>query len=205
MSKNEKHTIKIKHAKIKDLEKICLYFSQDYTAIQTANDLGISRQTINNYYKLLRQRLHDEFAFIEEEFCKEIAITDIFHIRYSNLYKEDIFYIEIKENILILDQNYNSTCKLTDFIHDSLKDSLSKHKKANYARVLCNQKEQSFLVSGYFKKENYFGNYVENRLKKFRGITKEKLNSYLKESQIRYNFSSEMIYQKLVLSFKNKT
>ena len=58
---------------------------------------------------------------------------------------------------------------------------------------------------------NAFEEYLQTRLNQFRGINKEKLFSYLKESQIRYNSSPTIVYQKLLsnlqkqLNFNTKT
>ena len=50
---------------------------------------------------------------------------------------------------------------------------------------------------------NTFEDYLQTRLNQFRGINKEKLFSYLKESQIRYNSSPSIIYQKIILNLKS--
>lgn len=202
MSRNENVTIKIKYSKVKNLEKICSYFSQDYTAIQTAQKTGISRQTVNNYYKLLRTKITEEFNYIDEIILKEILETKLLHIKYINVYKTDIFYIKYKNKILVLDELNSYENKLSNFLQSSLKNPLTKHKRANCARVLLCKDNQTFLLSGFLKDEDdSFEDYLQTRLKQFRGISKEKLFFYLKESQIRFNSPSEMIYQKIMLSF----
>ena len=57
MSKLENENIitnKIK-IEISQLKIICYFFSKDFTASQTAKAINISRQTINNYYKIFRE------------------------------------------------------------------------------------------------------------------------------------------------------
>lgn len=202
MSRNENVTIKIKYSKVKNLEKICSYFSQDYTAIQTAQKTGISRQTVNQYYKLLRTKINEEFIYIDEIILKEVLKTKLVHIKCANIYKTDIFYIQHKNKILVLDETISYENKLGNFLQTYLKERLTKHKRANCARVLLCKDNQTFLLSGLLKDEdNSFEDYLQTRLKQFRGISKEKLFFYLKESQIRFNSPFEMIYQKIMLSF----
>jgi DNA-binding CsgD family transcriptional regulator len=204
MSKNENITIKLKYSKIKNFEKICFYFSQDYTATQTAQEMGISRQTINNYYKILRDKLNEEFIGLDNLILEEISTMQLLNIRYINIYKTDIFYIICENKIIILNESVESNSKLNSFIQTSVKDPLSKHKRANCARVLKNKDKETFLVSVFLKKEdNTFEDYLQTRLNQFRGINKEKLFSYLKESQIRYNSSPSIIYQKIILNLKS--
>lgn len=203
MSRIENITIKIKHSKVKKIEKICSYFSQDYTAIQTAQELGISRQTVNSYYKILREKLSSEFISFDSIILNKLLETKILHIKHLNIYNQDIFYVSYEDHILVLDQGDSLHTTLNEFIQNSLKDSLCKHRKANCARVLLNQDKQSFIVSGYLRETNdSFEKFLLKRLKQFRGVSKEKIFSYLKESQIRYNSSSASIYQQIILSFK---
>lgn len=203
MSRIENITVKIKHAKVKKIEKICSYFSQDYTAIHTAQELGISRQTVNQYYKILRDKLSKEFIFSDSIILDELLKTKVLHIKHLHIYNQDIFYLSHEDKILVLDHTQDLHTKLNEFIQNSLKNPLSKHIKANCARVLINQDKQSFLISGYLREDNNsFEQFLLKRLKQFRGVSKEKIFSYLKESQIRYNFSSSTIYERIVLSFK---
>jgi len=59
MSKLEFLNSHIKNAKIntKKLKNILLCFTEDLTASQTAERVDLSRQTINNYYKIIRTYL----------------------------------------------------------------------------------------------------------------------------------------------------
>ena len=47
------------------IRKICYFFSKDFTASQTAIKLNISRQTINNYYKIFREALFDSYIYLQ--------------------------------------------------------------------------------------------------------------------------------------------
>jgi len=202
MSKNEKITIKLKYSKIKNFEKICFYFSNDYTAKETADKTNISRQTINNYYQILRDKTNEEFLNFDDEILEKLLKSENLYIRYLNIYQTNIFYLQYKDFVLILDESMLSKSKLKNFIRTKIQEPLSKHKRANCARILLSQDKQSFFLSVLLKKEDrLFEDFLLARLKKFRGINKEKLFDYIKESQIRYNSSSNIIYQKLLLNF----
>lgn len=202
MSKNE--TIKIKYSKIKNFEQICSYFSQDYTAKETSLEVRISRQTINYYYQILREKTNEEFISFDDVILEKCLESETLYIRHINIYKTNIFYFQCENEILILDEAMLLKSNLKTFIESSLKESITKHKRANCARIMVSKDKKTFFLSVLLKNEDYvFEEYLLTRLKKFRGINKEKLFSYLKESQIRYNSSPSIVYQKLLSNLQN--
>lgn len=200
MSRLENIPIRIKYSKIKKIETLCTCFCEDYTAIEVAKKLNVSRQTINHYYKILRKKILDECLIFDSHLLDKLLIQNQIHIKYLNIYQEDIFYIEDKGSILILDDNIQMKA-FNHFIQQHIKEPLSKHKKANCVRVLFNKHNHSYLISGYLTQEDNFSSFLEERLKQFRGINKEKLGAYIKESQIRFNLSKSTLNQKLIESF----
>lgn len=202
MSRLENIRIKIKNAKTNKIDKICYFFSKDYTAVETAKELNISRQTINHYYKIFRENLLKEFNTIGCSSFEKILESSYLNIRYIKIQKEDLFFIDYHNDLFLLDETSKDDCLLFNFLHSSLANQLKNHKRANSARIILNSKKDGFIVSGFFKKEDDFKLYCENRLKKFRGINRKKFFDYLTESQIRFIYSSDLIYQKIVLSFK---
>jgi len=202
MSKNE--TIKIKYSKIKNFEQICSYFSQDYTAKETSLEVGISRQTINYYYQILREKTNEEFISFDDTILEKLLKSETIYIRHINIYKTDIFYLQDNDKILILDEKTLLKSKLHSFIESSVNKAITKHKRANCARVITSHDKKTFFLSVLLKNDDYvFEEYLLGRLKKFRGINKEKLSAYLKESQIRYNSTPSIIYQELLSNLKN--
>lgn len=196
MSRLEEITIKIKNSKIKsnNLKRICHCFAEDYTAIQTAAIVGLSRQTINNYYKLFRNKL------MKQTITSTIK-NNVIHIKHLNIYKQDVFFIENTQGILILNENLLLPACLNNFLDINFKENLINHKKANSARILFNEDNEKCLLSAFLKTESCFEIFLSKRLKQFRGINKKNFLTHLKESQYRFNFSKEHIYENLLFSF----
>lgn len=194
-------TIKIKNAKIKSqtLNKICKCFSKDLTAIQTANYTGYSRQTINHYYKIFRNRIIERNVISEFKLANKLLNNNTIEIKYFNIYNHNIFYIENHLGVFVLNNQSNLPKQLAVFMQKNIETSLINHKRANCVRILFNQEKISYVVSGYFKSENNFELFLQNRLKKFRGINKNNFHTHLNESIFRYNLKTK-VYKELLSS-----
>lgn len=199
----------LKNAKIEDktLGKICYYFSKDFTASQTAQELNLSRQTINNYYKIIRNLLlqsqNELMLFMKENnFCQ-----NSFSIKYIKSGKNMSYFIECNEKVFIIDSSNPFLPNMSNFIEKHLDDSLLKNRVANCAKVLYIQKEEKFLITKLHKSENKMQSFVDSRLKKFRGLNKDTLKLHLLESQFRYNYSAKFLYETLLklLNLNTKT
>lgn len=202
MSRLENTTIKIKNAKISStlLKKICFCFSEDKTASQTAKTIGVSRQTINQYYKLFRNKLLEVQYHVEQQKLLELLEANALEIKHLHLYNSDVFYIEVEHQIIILDENLTSNELFEAFFFTQLKPHLINHKRAKGARVLFNPNSQHFFVSGYLHTHNEFDDFILNRLKQFRGINPNNIHTHLKESQFRFNHQDNL-YEHLLLCF----
>jgi len=190
----------LKNAKIKDkkLEQICYYFAKDYTASQTAVSLNLSRQTINNYYKIIRilllQKQEELILFLKKNnFC-----DNSFNIKYIKLNKNIFYFIECNEKVFILDTEQNFLPNIDIFIEQKLKNLFQGNKKTNSAKVLFSKNTNKYLITKFFKSENTMEEFVNTRLKKFRGLNKTNLQLQVKESQFRFNYSQEYLYNTLI-------
>lgn len=197
----------LKNAKIQDeaLAKICYYFCQDYTASQTAQELNLSRQTINNYYKIIRnlllQNQNELMCFMRENnFCK-----NSFAIKYIKSGTNISYFVECDKKVFILDTNSTFLPDFEKFTNEHLNSSLLQNRKANCAQVLYNKNENKYLITKLYKTNNFLQEFVEKRLKKFRGLNKQTLELHLKESQFRFNYSKEFIYETLIKSLNLDT
>ncbi|QKJ21846.1 hypothetical protein [Poseidonibacter lekithochrous] len=203
MSNPEITTIQIKNAKVnsQNINKICLCFSNDFTAIQTAKESGYSRQTINHYYKLFRNKIDEDNILLDYKVIKDILKQNYIEIKHINIYNHNIFYTESSEGIFILNEQSALPINLSIYLDENIKDSLIQHKKANSVRILYNKDSDSYITSGYFKSDNHFECFIHNRLRKFRGINKNNFYLHLKESIFRYNYNTENIYKNILNSF----
>lgn len=199
----------LKYAKIQNetLKKICYYFVEDYTAIQTAQELNLSRQTINNYYKIIRTLI----LFKQEElvsFMSENRLcNDSFSIKYIKLGKNISYFIECNKKVFVIDSKENFLPKINEFIEEELEESLLNNKRTNCAKVLFNHKEKNYMITKVYKSSNLMQEFIDKRVKKFRGVNKQNLQLHIKESQFRYNYSTDYIYETLLsmLNLNNKT
>ncbi|PUE65705.1 hypothetical protein B0175_07500, partial [Arcobacter lacus] len=63
---------------------------------------------------------------------------------------------------------------------------------------LYNKHTQNFTVVGFYTSTLDLQEFINNRLKKFRGIKKENIYSHIKESIFRFNFSSNEINERIL-------
>lgn len=192
----------LKNSKIEDkkLKQICYYFAKDYTASQTAQQLSISRQTINHYYKIIRNLL-----FLKKE--RRTTFSNCFSVKYIKSSVSVSYYIESNEKVFIVDSSSELLPNISRFLDSNLKECLVKNKKVNCARVIFNKKDQRYTIAGLLKTSNLMQEFIDKRLKKFRGLNKENLLLHLKESQFRFNHSQEYLYRTLLrlLNLNTKT
>ena len=196
MSKSELIKNYLKNAKIntKQLRAILHCFAFDFTASQTAQKVGLSRQTINSYYKIIREFLIELYdnTKIDNNFS-----TNPFLLKYINLNSQIIFYVQNDDFQCLLDDINYSDSMINDFITQDVKNSLINHKKANTARILYHTPQKEYFISTYLYSTNSLEEFISQRLKKFRGINKNNNMIHIKESMIRYNISEEFLFNSL--------
>ena len=200
MSKLEIINKYLKNAKINNtqLEQICHCFAFDLTASDTAKELGLSRQTINTYYKMLREFL------IEEQDNKQVNnnfYKDCFSLKYINLNGQVTYYIQYNDIPYILDETNKDLRKILDFVNLDIKDTLITHRKANTARILYHSSEDKYFLVTYLHSTNKLEKFVTTRLKKFRGLNKKNNILHIKESIIRYKHNEEFLFNSLSMIY----
>lgn len=199
----------LKNSKINknQINNICYCFCKDFTASQTAIKLDLSRQTINNYYKMLRNILlfkHEETIHYMKKtnFCK-----NSFQIRFLK-YNSQIFYlVECNEENFVLDFNNTSFKEIKNFINLHLNKDKINNKKVNCAKIFYNKIENKFLISNIYKNNDKLEIFINTRLKKFRGVQKSNFLEHIIESLFKYNYPENFLHQLLIkeLNFNTKT
>ncbi|MBY0541285.1 MAG: hypothetical protein K2P52_07735 [Campylobacterales bacterium] len=177
------------------LKKICYFFSKDFTASQTAEELKISRQTINSYYKIFRELIFDSYIYLKKD---EIDLN----ITYMKIYEKNIYFLEKKNEIFLLDKENLIFPNINNFIQNKIEQALVNNKKINSVRVIYNKYTKNFTILGFYSGNTNVQNFVDTRLKKFRGIKKENLHNHIKESFFRFNNPNVQIYEKILKHFK---
>ncbi|WP_320036084.1 hypothetical protein [Halarcobacter sp.] len=204
MSKLEFINNHMKNTKLKKekLLMICNCFAEDLTAIETAKKVGLSRQTINSYYKIIRTYLIDQQNMSDSLYLSSCLNEDSLTIKYFIYNSNPIFYIQDGSRIYFINEENKILNKLNQFINNTLKDLLINHKRANCARVLLNANNNEYYVSSFLKSSNEVETFIINRLKKFRGINKTNYTTHIKESFIRHNYTQESFVNQLSNFFK---
>ncbi len=177
---------------ISKIENICRYFISDCTASEVAKKLDISRQTINKYYKDIRVLLLNKYP-LDTKLDK-----DCFTLKYIYLNEEVFYYIQYNNKYYFLDSKDLYYKNLFNFIKQNIENTLINHKKANSVKLLYNKRKNDFLVIGYYKSSNNFETFLNQRLKKFRGINKNSYESHIKESFIRFNNDENFLFNFIV-------
>jgi transposase-like protein len=177
------------------LKKICFFFSKDFTASQTSEELKISRQTINSYYKIFRELIFDSYIYLKKD---EIDLN----ITYMRIYEKNIYFLEKKNEIFLLDKENLIFPNINIFIQNKIEQTLVNNKKINSVRVIYNEYTKNFTILGFYSGNTNVQNFVDTRLKKFRGIKKENLHNHIKESFFRFNNPNIQIYEKILKHFK---
>lgn len=177
------------------LKKICIYFSKDFTASETSKILNLSRQTINYYYKIFRESIINDSLILK---------GNAFQVEYIKIKNEYFFYIINKNSISLIEEHSKLLLNLKAFLKDEIKNNLINNSKANAIRILYNKHTQNFTVVGFYTSTLGLQEFINNRLKKFRGIKKENIYSHIKESIFRFNFSNNEINEKILKSLSIK-
>lgn|GEM_PF-953790 len=206
MSKLEFFNKLIKNTKLDTatLELLCKCFIDDLTASQTAEKLNISRQTVNNYYKSLRLYLINEYNMVNNILLNIDKLhRDCINIKYISFAQETIYYIDLEDKLFLIENGNEQLKELSKFIDLNLGKTLKNHKRANCARVIYNFYDKQYFTTSYLKSKNELDEYINKRLKKFRGINKDNLMLHIKESIIRFNFDKKYLQNSLFSLFIN--
>ena len=212
---------RISEKKFRQLVKL---FSLDLDAVQISELSHLNRNTVNRYLKAIRTRIA-EFCEVESPFNGEVEIdesyfgakrvkgkrgrgasgkTIVFGIfqRNGKVYTEivpdarrktlqDIIRGRVALETVIHSDGWRGYIGLVDLGYK--KHFRVHHGKNEFARGKAH-------INGI---ESFWG-YAKTRLAKFRGIHRNLFYLHLKESEFRFNYRHENIYQIMLEIFRNK-
>jgi len=212
---------RISEHKFREIVKL---FSLDLEADQTANITGLSRNTINKYYKAFRERI----VLICEEnspLSGEIEVDESYFgarrikgkrgrgaygktIVFGLLKREGKVYTEIVPNVksATLQGVIRGRVDIDSVIHsdgwrgyDGLVDiGYDKHFRVHHG------KNEFVRGKSHINGIESFWSYAKIRLVKFRGIDKKSFNLHLKECEFRFNHRGEDLYKLLLEIFRKE-
>jgi len=208
----------------KKFREIVKLFSLDLEADQTANIVGLSRNTINKYYKAFRERI----VLICEEnspLSGEIEVDESYFgarrikgkrgrgaygktIVFGLLKREGKVYTEIVPDVkaATLQGVIRGRVDIDSVIHsdgwrgyDGLVDiGYDKHFRVHHG------KNEFVRGKSHINGIESFWSYAKIRLVKFRGIDKKSFNLHLKECEFRFNHRGEDLYKLLLEIFRKE-
>jgi len=210
---------RISENKFREIVKL---FALDLEADQTANITGLSRNTINKYFKTFRKCIV-EICEQESPLSGEIEVDESYFgakrirgkrgrgaygktIVFGLLKREGKVYTEIIPDVkaVTLQAVIRGKVDINSVIHsdgwrgyDGLVDiGYDKHFRVHHG--------QNEFVRGksYINGIESFWSYAKIRLVKFRGIDKKSFNLHLKECEFRFNNRNKDLYKLLLEIFR---
>jgi len=211
---------RISEAKFREIVKL---FSLDLEADQTAKVTGLSRNTINKYYKAFRERIV-MICESDSPLSGEIEVDESYFgarrikgkrvrgaygktIVFGLLKREGKVYTEIVPDVkaATLQALIRGRVDIDSVIHsdgwrgyDGLVDiGYDKHFRVHHG------KNEFVRGKSHINGIESFWSYAKIRLVKFRGIDKKNFNLHLKECEFRFNNRGKDLYKVLLEIFRN--
>ena len=198
------------------IKKILYCFSQDLTAIQTANFLNLHRNTINRYYRLFREKIliasEAENGFEGELELDESYFGGKHHKGKRGRGSENkipVFGI-LKRNGKVYTQIIpdSSSETLLDIVQTKIKpdsivytDSFRAYNKLSlkgYKHYRINHSVEFAQGKNHINGIESFWGYCKMRLSKFYGLKKDEFLLHLKECEFRFNHRKQDLYKILL-------
>lgn len=205
----------ISERKVRELLKL---FAEDLTATQIANISGISRITVNAYLKLIRTHIakyceernpvhynNGTFAFLPLEAPVQSQAKN------GVVVKKSFYGIFKQDDIIYTDKLNVDYTWLTDWLKgkiDAEPGMVEKHRLDLYNGIVDFNTVKLFRInnaySGFTKGRSQideidlFWGMLKSRLVKFRGLNGNTLYLHVKETEFRYNFRNEDMFELLV-------
>ena len=198
------------HLSERKYREILQLFCDDLTATQIAEISGISRVTINSYFKLMRNRIasHDKgitpFSVNEEGVLNQDAGSNFAECSYYGF-----LVVQDKMQTHLLNDIDNQSIRLLSGIssgaiisNESLPYLGKYHAIADCTswNLYWMETKQNGQLNELklFPEINNFWHYTKSRLLKFRGMDKKSLYLHIRECEFRYNFRNEDLYSVLI-------
>ncbi len=213
-----------KHAKISEakFKKILKLFCVDLTAVQIAEIIGLNRNTVNKYLKLIRQQIA---AICESEspFSEEVEVDESFFgekrvkgkrgrgasgktIVFGIFKRNGSVYTEIVPDCSkpTLQGIIRGKVGLDTVIHSDSWRGYNGLVDLGYKKHLrVDHGNDEFVSKGsHINGIEGFWGYAKMRLARFRGMNKSTFYLHMKECEFRYNYRNKNIYKILLEYFK---
>jgi len=197
------------------IKKILKKFCLELTAVQTAEDLGYNRKTIDNYYNLFRLKIieyqekkkvklrgHieiDESYFGSRHFGDPRGRSTATKIPVIGLLKRNgLVYTEI-----LPDASRNSIMPIITRLIQKSKSNIYTDKWRSYDSLVfsgykhhrINHSKEFVTSHNHINGIESFWSYVKRKMRKHNGIRKDKFYLYLKEAKFRFNNRNQNLFK----------
>jgi transposase-like protein len=170
--------------KLKTDENILIGFWQNKTALELSKDLNLNYKTIKARFDELRYKLS---KFLEEEYFK--IPKD-----YSEY--EEFYYFSKKQKLLNIKSLYEAVNIIGFYSNEKVYTLLMPNLK--HRRESKNEGFEEYLSwHKIYSKESYktklydFWKFLEENLKKYKGVEYDRFFFYLKECEFKFNYEKE--------------
>ena len=206
----------ISERKVRELLKL---FAEDLTATQIANISGISRITVNAYLKLIRTHIakyceernpvhynNGTFAFLPLQNPAASAL-----VKNGTVNKKSFYGIFKQEDVIYTDKLNIDSSWLYEWLKGKLEADpilIEKYRLDLYNGIVDFNTVKLYRInnaySGFNKGRSQideidlFWGMLKSRLVKFRGLNGSTLYLHVKETEFRYNYRNEDLFELLV-------
>lgn len=200
------------HLSEKKCREILQLFSEDLTATQIADISGVSRVTVNNYFKLLRTMiaLHSDVSLGD---IRKTAVEDYFNTPTGEA--PPGYFGVLRQNDRVYLQWLKSYCGETVrkvLADEVVEDEIATHLAQFDAITECSNwdlhwvKKPQKIPQDQLTDIARFWAYTKTRLQKFRGLNKNTLYLHIKECEFRFNSRNNDVLSRLyeVIDWKYK-
>lgn len=170
--------------KLKKEELIIKGFLQNKTALELSNELCLNYKTIKNKFDELRYKIA---IFLEDEYNNSIKINNEY---------EEYYYFSQKQKIKKIKSLYEAKNIIGFYFDNKVYTLLMPNLK--HRRESLNEGFEEYLNwHKIYSKESYktklydFWKYLEENIKKYKGVEEEKFFYYLKECEFKFNYEKE--------------
>ena len=205
----------ISERKVRELLKL---FAEDLTATQIANISGVSRITVNAYLKLIRTHIakyceernpvhynNGHFAFLPLQHAGAAVFKN------SNVVKKSFYGIFKQDDVIYTDKINIDSAWLYDWLKGKVEADqvlIEKYRLDLYHGIVDFNTVKLFRINntyaGFTKGRSQideidlFWGMLKSRLVKFRGLNGSTLYLHVKETEFRYNYRNEDLFELLV-------
>ncbi len=171
--------------KLKRNEQIINGFIKNKTALELSNELKLNYKTVKNRYDELRGKLPQ---FLEDEY-------NSLPKDYSDY--EEYYYFTSKQKLKKIKSLYEAINIIGFYSNSKVYTLLMPNLKHRRESLSGSEYEKYLNWHKIYSKESYktklydFWKYLEESLKKYKGIDYEYFFFYLKECEFRFNYSKE--------------